>query len=269
MTEGTDLLGRIRVASPCRADWEGMGGDERVRFCRECSLNVYNISEMTRREAEALLARTEGRLCARFYRRADGTVITKDCPRGLRALRRRVATRAGAAFAALLALAGGAFGQKREPEGASQPQQQQRQQTCAGGVTYEVKRGAAEPDAPAFSGLVRDVNGAVIAGADVLVYDKGKKPKYGSVTSDEGVFRFKNLPPGEYRVEIQSAGFNQFKLTKLAVGAGEAVRLELTLTAAAAEVTVIVGGVAYDPLSDTGPGIKYVFSPEQIKRLPY
>ena len=96
MTERTDFLGRVRVASPCRANWERMEGDERVRFCRECNLNVYNLSGMTRREAESLVAETEGRLCARFFRRADGTVLTKDCPTGLRAVRRRVARQVAA-----------------------------------------------------------------------------------------------------------------------------------------------------------------------------
>jgi len=52
-------------------------------------LNVYNFAEMTRDEVRDLLARTEGRVCARLYRRADGTVLTRDCPTGLRALRRR------------------------------------------------------------------------------------------------------------------------------------------------------------------------------------
>ncbi len=45
---------------------------------------------MTRSEAESLIARTEGRLCVRFYRRHDGSIITRDCPVGLRAIRRRV-----------------------------------------------------------------------------------------------------------------------------------------------------------------------------------
>jgi len=67
-----------------------MLGDERVRFCGQCSLNVYNLSSMTRADAEALIARTEGRLCVKFYRRFDGSIITKDCPIGLRAIKRRV-----------------------------------------------------------------------------------------------------------------------------------------------------------------------------------
>jgi len=68
-----------------------MEGDERVRFCSQCKLNVFNLSSMSRREAEALVRSKEGRLCIRFYRRSDGTILTDNCPVGLRAARRRVA----------------------------------------------------------------------------------------------------------------------------------------------------------------------------------
>lgn len=93
------LLERVRVAAPCPADWGEMRGDERVRFCDRCNLNVYNLSAMTRREAERLVLAREGRLCVRFYRRADQTVLTRNCPVGLRALKRRV-SRLGSAVAA-------------------------------------------------------------------------------------------------------------------------------------------------------------------------
>lgn len=90
MNKFTNPLHNIRVASPCQADWNQMIGDERRRFCGQCNLNVYNLSEMTRSEAENLLINSEGRLCARFYKRADGTVLTKDCPIGWQLLKKRV-----------------------------------------------------------------------------------------------------------------------------------------------------------------------------------
>ena len=88
-------LDRLRIASPCPASWEQMTGDDRARFCELCNLHVYNIAELTASEAKSLIANAEGRICARLYRRSDGTVITKDCPVGLRAIRRRVARIAG------------------------------------------------------------------------------------------------------------------------------------------------------------------------------
>jgi hypothetical protein len=83
-------LKHVQVAAPCKVDWDQMLGDDRMRFCGQCSLNVYNLSGMTRADAEALIARSEGRLCVKFYRRFDGSIITKDCPIGLQAIKRRV-----------------------------------------------------------------------------------------------------------------------------------------------------------------------------------
>ena len=82
-------LTNVSVAAPCPADWDSMIGGDRVRFCSQCQLNVYNLSAMSKFEAESLIARTEGRLCVRFYRRRDGSILTNNCPVGLRALKRR------------------------------------------------------------------------------------------------------------------------------------------------------------------------------------
>src|SRR3954465_2271982 len=49
------VLDDIRVAAPCSASWDQMVGDARVRACAECNKNVYNLSDMTRDEAEAVI----------------------------------------------------------------------------------------------------------------------------------------------------------------------------------------------------------------------
>ena len=74
------ILDDIRIATPCQASWDEMPGDDRVRSCPACSRAVYNIAAMTSTEVAALIADREGRLCARLFRRADGTVVTADCP---------------------------------------------------------------------------------------------------------------------------------------------------------------------------------------------
>jgi hypothetical protein len=102
MSKYTSPLDEVRVAAPCPADWEKMVGDERVRYCGSCSLHVYNLSGMTKREAEALVTNAEGRLCVRYYRRADGTILTRNCPVGLSALKRRAAHAATAMMTAVL-----------------------------------------------------------------------------------------------------------------------------------------------------------------------
>jgi hypothetical protein len=100
-------LNNIRIASPCSANWDEMYGNERMRFCGQCKLNVYNLSGMTREEAENLLANAEGRLCVRFYRRVDGTVITENCPVGWARVKQRARVYTTAAFSLIMTLLGG------------------------------------------------------------------------------------------------------------------------------------------------------------------
>lgn len=96
----------IRVASPCNARWNDMSGDERARFCGSCQKHVYNLSAMTRVQIEALVSEKEGKFCGRFHRRADGTMLTADCPSRLRRIRARVAKLGGALCALALSLVG-------------------------------------------------------------------------------------------------------------------------------------------------------------------
>lgn len=83
------VLPHIRIASPCTADWNSMTGDERVRHCAQCDKDVFNLSAMTRVEAEALIVEKNHDLCARYYQRKDGTILLSDCEVG-RALQRRL-----------------------------------------------------------------------------------------------------------------------------------------------------------------------------------
>jgi len=99
-------LGQVRVAAPCDAEWKWMYGNDRVRFCGQCSQNVFNLSAMTTEEAEDLIRRADGRLCVRFYRRDDGTILTKNCPVGLQAIREKLTSTRTQVVAACLSLLG-------------------------------------------------------------------------------------------------------------------------------------------------------------------
>ena len=117
-----ELIGKIKIATPCTADWDSMSGDERTRFCGQCKLNVYNISEMTTREAATLIRKNEGRACVRLYRRQDGSIITKNCPVGLKKLQDRMREVAAAvgfqlALTALLSSQAQACDTLKEPAG--------------------------------------------------------------------------------------------------------------------------------------------------------
>ena len=257
MSERTDVLRRVRVASPCRASWEAMEGDERVRFCGQCGLHVYNLSEMTHDEAASLVARAEGRLCARLYRRADGTVLTKDCPKGLRAVRARAARGAGAVFASVLGLFAAVSG--RSP--------QQKKSSCPAGDELRIERTLKGTSHATVSGVVTDPSCAVIPGALVRLTGKETGRKFEARTGDEGEFLFAALPPGTYTLEVFSPGFRFIHRDDFRVGAGESAHLRATL-----DVWELMGDIIVlpedKPPVESNNGIT-VFRSEAVTRLPH
>ena len=57
---------------------------------------------MSTKEAASLIRANEGRLCLRLYQRKDGTIITDNCPVGLRKIRDRIKRCAVAVLMALV-----------------------------------------------------------------------------------------------------------------------------------------------------------------------
>lgn len=110
-TVSLPLLDQVFIAKPCPARWEDMKGDDVTRHCSLCDLNVYNLSAMARDQAESFLAERQGkgRMCVGFFRRADGTILTQDCPVGIALWKKRALRAVGRiAAAALFLLTGGA-----------------------------------------------------------------------------------------------------------------------------------------------------------------
>jgi hypothetical protein len=151
------VLPNIRVASPCPADWNQMTGDDRMRACAQCNKNVYNLSNMTRDEAEALIVAKEGKLCVRYFQRKDGTILLKDCAVGVTQKRKRRVIAAGAA--ALLA-GGGVLAYLR-----SRPVEQQRQHEMLGEVAVDMPpdRAVAPENAPPLNEAWHEVKGDISA----------------------------------------------------------------------------------------------------------
>ena len=234
-----------------------MAGDERVRHCTLCSLNVYNFAEMTRDEVRELLVRTEGRVCARLYRRADGTVLTRDCPTGLRALRRRASRAAAALITALLSLPSLAFGGTiwKKP----------RLKTRGSKVELKIDRVATSQPA-VFDGVVRDQDGMPIPGVTVAVRDEASKREIALVTDVAGAFHFASLNDGLYRVEVILEGFKPARMEHLQLKAGEVTHASVAMRLDLRD-TIIVGAIAPDSAM-TNIGVSTTFTQDFINKMP-
>jgi hypothetical protein len=186
-----NVLDRIKIASPCSAKWELMKGDDQVRFCADCHKHVYNLSALTRRDAESLLREMNGRVCTHFYRRQDGTILTEDCPVGLRAKGARLRRRAGLAFSGLLGFAATAFAQ---PPTASQQLIQ------------------VEPNSKfTIAGITKDQVEGILSGAVVTVRDSKSGREFRTTSNAQGEFRVESLSSAVYIVSVSIPGFSTFK----------------------------------------------------------
>jgi hypothetical protein len=195
----------FRIASPCNADWNRMAGDDRIRHCAECNLNVYNFAELTRAEIDDLVAAREGRLCARLYRRADGTMITKDCPVGFQMKVRRLSRIAGAALSAAMTV----------PASAQAPPRTQPRLVQIATESAQIEIEVADP------------SGAVIPNAAIHFINRATNLKLEATTDNRGRVT-SNVSAGDYEIAVESRGFKT-SVETVDVPANQITSLEIRL----------------------------------------
>ena len=252
----------MRVAKPCSAAWEAMTGDERSRMCSQCSTRVYNIEEMTASEVRDFVFTNEGRTCIRLHRRADGTVITKDCPKGLERIRRRTFGIAAAAFAAVLGLFSISFGQKGHPDPTR----------LIPGATVERVYPTDEEKNISIRGTAVDTHGAVIPGVKVSIFrvdSKKKKPEKAVISDMRGVFIVPTLPDGEYRIEAGRTGFRTIKVKNLSLLADSILNIDFRFEVTGDVETIGIFSPNDNTIDPTSSSVDFTITREMIERLPH
>src|SRR5262249_36785539 len=73
---------QVPVRSACAQRWEDMQGGPRRRFCEACQHDGVNLSAMTQKEAEELVARAGSeRVCVRCESDREGQIVFRAEPR--------------------------------------------------------------------------------------------------------------------------------------------------------------------------------------------
>ncbi|HEX8492295.1 MAG TPA: ankyrin repeat domain-containing protein [Pyrinomonadaceae bacterium] len=232
-----DPLDRLTITTPCQADWDSMTGNDRVRFCSHCDLSVQHLSAMTRKEALALVKKSRGRLCVRYYSRPDGTI--EFAAQRLHSIKRRASRLAAGAFTATLSLCSSVIAQTPS---AIEP-------SAADGIQivnpYNSSRIQREdgPDA-VLTGIIIDPNGAAIPNVNLTLVNVETKHEQAGVSNDEGAFRFQTVKPGKYTLKVEGPpGFSSSEIIDIQLAAGEERRIDALLEVASS-TTVTVGMVA-------------------------
>ena len=89
-------------------------------------------------------------------------------------------------------------------------------------------------------GMIVDASGAVVSGASITAQNTETGISRDAASNDAGLFRFSNLPPGPYTINIEKPGFQTIHIPDLVLTVNQAFTFEATLQVAAAATTVEV-----------------------------
>jgi len=231
-------LEQLKIASPCSTDWDRMSGDEKKRFCSECDKFVYDFSQMTRRQVEAIVSIHRGRLCARITRRPDGSLLTLETPQANPVVARRASPVVNATLAAILGLGVPANALNVDVSAARLIAR-----ADADGKGAKTPYGGGEA---LVGGTVFDPEGAVIPSAVVkLISDAGAELE--TKTSSEGEFTFAQVPFGAYIMLVEADGFYTHVNSNVIVDTPYDTRFEVSMKVK--QVIITAGGIGGRPQS--------------------
>jgi hypothetical protein len=95
-----------------------------------------------------------------------------------------------------------------------------------------------------LQGTVKDPSGAVVSHAHVVVRGTALAGDKAADTESTGYYRFANLPPGVYSVQVSAKGFKITRREGLTIEVGHLPTVDLTLEVGAAAEVVEVSGAA-------------------------
>src|SRR3984885_10186242 len=95
-------------------------------------------------------------------------------------------------------------------------------------------------------GSVADSSGASVAGAQVTLTNTGTQEKRVQNTGNEGLYQFVNVNPGQYRLDVEKAGFKHFTRNDVTVEVQQDTHINATLPVG--QVTETVEVTAETPL---------------------
>lgn len=91
-----------------------------------------------------------------------------------------------------------------------------------------------------IAGTARDASGAVVPNATVTARSQTTGQQHQTTTDDQGYYKFPNLDPGRYEVEVRAPGFAEFTAQNVAVEVTVSTVVSPQLAPASAQTTVEV-----------------------------
>jgi hypothetical protein len=126
---------------------------------------------------------------------------------------------------------------------------------------------SAQVAAGEITGLVKDQAGAAVPGATITVTETRTNLQRISVSTGDGVYTAASLAPGDYRVDVELAGFKPLRREGIRLSTGEKARIDFDLSVGDIREQVTVVGDAPIVRAETA-SLGTVVENEQVRQLP-
>jgi hypothetical protein len=126
----------------------------------------------------------------------------------------------------------------------------------------------AQTGSSSVRGIVTDLQGRAISGANVSLINDQKNFNRTQTTTDTGTYVFTAVPPGLYRVEVEAAGFKKSSISQVQalVDTPSNIDVQLEVGNISETVSVTAGGDA--PINTSDATIGNTFESRRITELP-
>ncbi|HET9529119.1 MAG TPA: TonB-dependent receptor [Blastocatellia bacterium] len=119
-----------------------------------------------------------------------------------------------------------------------------------------------------ITGTVKDQAGAVVPGATVKATNVATGVSRTTTTSDSGTYELAQLPPAEYRVEVQAQGFARYVQEPVTVNALSRVTVDPEMKPAGATEQVTVTGETAPLVEASKTDVSGVIDQRRLESLP-
>lgn len=126
----------------------------------------------------------------------------------------------------------------------------------------------AQAGSSSLRGIVTDLQGRAVSGANVTISDDQKNFKRDQTTNESGAYVFTSLPPGTYRIDVEASGFKKASVSQVQAQIDTPGTLDVQLEVGNIAETVSVVAGADAPINTSDATLGNTFESRRIVELP-
>jgi hypothetical protein len=126
----------------------------------------------------------------------------------------------------------------------------------------------AQSGSSSVRGIVTDPKDSPVAGANVTLANSERNFSRSQTTNTDGAYLFKPVPPGSYRLEVESKGFKKSLIATVQARVDSPADVNVQLELGTVSETVNIASAGDAPINTTDATIGNTFDSKRISELP-